>query len=658
MDVHHACVSMHPTAYTCDNVYGYVYVSSEDATMHAKHMGLGFRVPDQPAHPFAFHISLAELQSIREHAPSAMRPIGYVEIVSSSHKPQTLFYHKDPFDDQRSPNDWAGHRLIDALVPFVDVLASRETPHLFLLDPTPEDRARHQTPHFADDAIDAVLSRRSPLPPQKSRPDTLTSWAKSTHMSVLTQLSHVVRGARDSRDAILAHPLVRRAKPHVSTAQAGPYMVSAQSSTPLLSPDHPSLEFDAARVYLAKWASQVAKEGELNRIAEHAMDDGPERDAESLLGASNLPILPASDDKIPPLSYDVCTELLNTGAPAHAVAQQIFRFGLASNARALMWPYLMGALPLESDVEKRRCADGELASSYEAWMSRWFGHAVTSDTLEASRHRIWIDCLRADTKHAFFLTDTCNKSIMHQVNQSGWNRPSPQGSSDTQVNPHLYVLSNILWTFEVYAEHAHDPLLPHVEGYVQGMSDLCSVCYVACEGDEPRTFWTFVAVMRQWGCHYVADQSGMRHELLLLQRLVAELCPRLYEYLQQIDGLNLFFCFRWLLVCFKREFELHDVFRIWEAVWSAGWSRTEHRGWPLCSHLHLFVALAILESHERLLIRHLRSFDEVLMFIHSLAFHMDATSVLRRAEALVYRLRSRVVQGNDVDSELRSMVLC
>ena len=67
-------------------------------------------------------------------------------------------------------------------------------------------------------------------------------------MSVLTQLSHVVRGARDSRDAILAHPLVRRAKPHVSTAQAGPYMVSAQSSTPLLSPDHPSLEFDAARL--------------------------------------------------------------------------------------------------------------------------------------------------------------------------------------------------------------------------------------------------------------------------------------------------------------------------------------------------------------------------------------------------------------------------
>ena len=139
---------------------------------------------------------------------------------------------------------------------------------------------------------------------------------------------------------------------------------------------------------------------------------------------------------------------------------------------------------------------------------------------------------------------------------------------------------------------------------------------------------------------------------------MAELCPRLYAYLQRIDGLNLFFCFRWLLVCFKREFVLDDVLRIWDAMWSARWSEAEHRGWPLCTHMHLFVALAILESHERLILRYLASFDEVLMFIHSLAFQMDATSVLRRAEALVYRLRSRVGQEPPVDEELRSMVLC
>jgi len=33
------------------------------------------------------------------------------------------------------------------------------------------------------------------------------------------------------------------------------------------------------------------------------------------------------------------------------------------------------------------------------------------------------------------------------------------------------------------------------EGYVQGMSDLCSPIYVVMNGDEEKTFWCFVQVM-------------------------------------------------------------------------------------------------------------------------------------------------------------------
>jgi hypothetical protein len=28
----------------------------------------------------------------------------------------------------------------------------------------------------------------------------------------------------------------------------------------------------------------------------------------------------------------------------------------------------------------------------------------------------------------------------------------------------------------------------------------------------------------------------------------------------------LFFCFRWILISFKREFEFQDVLKVWEAV--------------------------------------------------------------------------------------------
>lgn len=650
--------AVHPTARTCDNVHGRVQIGTEgDAPQHARNMMVHFGVLDAPQHPCAFRVPLRDLRAIREHVPSAMRPIGFVELYAQSK--HTLFFHTCPYDEhRRASSDWDGHRLVDALVPFADILASQQVPSLYLINPSAEERAKHQTPRFADDAIEAVLARRSPLPPAPTHSDTLAAWAKSTHMSVLTQLSHVMRGARDSGHAFLSHPIVRRAAPQLSASQAGPYMVSAQTdSTAPTSSDPLSVEFDAARVYLTKWARQVAQEGELNRMAEQAMLRDPDRDAESLLGTSYLPTLPQTD-KLVPLTHAACTELLESGAPAHDIAQRVFRHGLTPEARRLLWPYMLGALPLNSRREGRDAQDAEMQRTYDMWKQRWFGQPrPRAAEHEASQHRIWIDCLRADTKHDFFQHEPPLDIEAHVV-ASGWLRSRPQGAEHAQVNKHLFLLSEILWTFDVYAEHANDTKLPAIEGYVQGMSDLCSVCYVACSGDEARTFWTFVALMRMWGSHYVADQSGMRHELLLLQRLVAELCPRLYAYLQRIDGLNLFFCFRWLLVCFKREFVLDDVLRIWDAMWSARWSEAEHRGWPLCTHMHLFVALAILESHERLILRYLASFDEVLMFIHSLAFQMDATSVLRRAEALVYRLRSRVGQEPPVDEELRSMVLC
>ena len=55
--------------------------------------------------------------------------------------------------------------------------------------------------------------------------------------------------------------------------------------------------------------------------------------------------------------------------------------------------------------------------------------------------------------------------------------------------------------------------------------------------------------------------------------------------------------------------------------------------------------------------RHLKSFDELLMFIHSLSLQMDVGTVLRRAEALIYRLRSRMLHTEGMDDELRHMVL-
>lgn len=33
---------------------------------------------------------------------------------------------------------------------------------------------------------------------------------------------------------------------------------------------------------------------------------------------------------------------------------------------------------------------------------------------------------------------------------------------------------------------------------------------------------------------------------------------------ERTDSLNLFFCFRWILISFKREFKFEDVIKLWE----------------------------------------------------------------------------------------------
>ena len=48
---------------------------------------------------------------------------------------------------------------------------------------------------------------------------------------------------------------------------------------------------------------------------------------------------------------------------------------------------------------------------------------------------------------------------------------------------------------------------------------------------------------------------------------------------------NLYFCFRWLLIWFKREFAFNDVMRIWEVIWS---------GLP-CPNFHLVICLALMD---------------------------------------------------------------
>ena len=98
------------------------------------------------------------------------------------------------------------------------------------------------------------------------------------------------------------------------------------------------------------------------------------------------------------------------------------------------------------------------------------------------------------------------------------------------------------------------------------------------------------------------DQTGMRRHLLTMDALLQFMDPKLYKHLQRADSDNLFFCFRWFLVWFKRELSWDDTLTMWEVLWSD----------YLTEYFTFFVALSILDQHRDAIIDYLQSFDEIL----------------------------------------------
>jgi len=131
-------------------------------------------------------------------------------------------------------------------------------------------------------------------------------------------------------------------------------------------------------------------------------------------------------------------------------------------------------------------------------------------------------------------------------------------------------------------------------GYVQGMNDLLSVILMVMEGDEVDSFWCFKGLMDKVGDGFMlkinsrkstsSNPRGIQKHLSVLAELIRQTDGKFYGYLKSKDCLSMLFCFRWLLILFKREFDLNDLKPMWEAIWS------EYH----TSDYQLFVALAIL----------------------------------------------------------------
>ena len=277
--------------------------------------------------------------------------------------------------------------------------------------------------------------------------------------------------------------------------------------------------------------------------------------------------------------------------------QRIFRGGIHPNLRAELWCYLLGHYEWNSTYIQREQRRKQLEDGYFIMKRQWITITAAQEAnftaLRDRRSLIEKDVNRTDRNHPFY---------------------------EKEDNANVHLLHDILMTYVMYNFDL---------GYVQGMSDLLApILYVT--QNEATAFWCFVGFMNIVYRNFDMDQAGMKKQLSQLHLLVSVIDPEFKSYLEVSESVNLYFCFRWLLVWFKRELSYADTLRLWEVLW------TEQP----CPNFHLLIAAAILDTERTTIMENKFGFTEILKHINDISGRIDIDKTLKKAEGMYLQIQS------------------
>lgn len=487
----------------------------------------------------------------------------------------------------RLPSSWGGEDLILALKKYANVVKSTASPNLYLINPSQADLEAHSVPLYEDELLStsgaaAVLKHRNRANTGSNNGASSSSRTSILHQSlspqagtsnsealptldnitfnVLSSFSRLTNRAKASAQniahPILSHPLSKPILKHLPP----PVQSLANANAPEYSKwaERAGVAgYDAARVYLARWARTVAEEGERNRKSEikftsnglASLDDD---DAATGVGADELggpfQIL-ATTYRIPrPRSTRVqgCQPIIESEWDAwfdhedgklmlsgQEAKKRIFQRGLVEGARRKAWPFLLDVYPWDSTSKQREEIYKRNKEEYEHLKDQWFGkkEVTSTDQFVEEHHRIRIDCLRTDRTQAMFSSDASapisgdrNLSELHNAQMAAsMIDTTTRGGMDSGGHPpgnyHTHKLMEILLTYNVKETEL---------GYVQGMSDLASPLYIVLEGDESLVFWCFVNLMEQRMVSYLL--SLCRERISRSQNTLTLRIPLSFDY--------------------------------------------------------------------------------------------------------------------------------
>ncbi|XP_039937860.1 TBC1 domain family member 16 isoform X1 [Hirundo rustica] len=278
----------------------------------------------------------------------------------------------------------------------------------------------------------------------------------------------------------------------------------------------------------------------------------------------------------------------------YKLRKAIFFGGIDISIRGEVWPFLLHYYSYESTSEEREALRLQRRKEYFEIQEKRL--SMTPDEQKDFWRQVQFtvdkDVVRTDRSNQFFRGED---------------------------NPNVETMRRILLNYAVF-----NPTI----GYSQGMSDLVAPL-LAEVLDESDTFWCFVGLMQNTIFISSPRDEDMEKQLLYLRELLRLMHPRFHQHLCALgeDGLQMLFCHRWILLCFKREFPEAEALRMWEACWAH--YQTDY--------FHLFICVAIVAIYGDDVIEQQLATDQMLLHFSNLAMHMNGELVLRKARSLLYQ---------------------
>ena len=136
---------------------------------------------------------------------------------------------------------------------------------------------------------------------------------------------------------------------------------------------------------------------------------------------------------------------------------------------------------------------------------------------------------------------------------------------------HADVLARILY---IYSKFTPDLL------YHQGMNEILAPIYYCFSYDkvyqeeteetiEADTFWSFYLLMEQIRSSFDdTDEKGTEFKAELLKKILQVVDKEVYDRLVEYDVKFEFFAYRWFISFFSQDFQIGDILRLWDLVFS------------------------------------------------------------------------------------------